>query len=278
MAAEYLRTGFDWEDPYSIHVFDEVSVWSAMFGLMLLEHVPMRAGMRVLDVGCGTGFPLFELRSGWGLPARFTAWTNGMPRPCARIKARLWRTSNVYLAIGDAARMPFGEGLFDLVVSNLGINNFADPAASLRECERVMKAGARIVLTTNLQGHMQEFYEVYRRTLLDMGRSEWIEALDRHVRHRTTVEQTGQLLTGAGLRVCTVREASLPMRFLDGSALLRHWAIRVAFLPAWRKVVSEQEQVAVFVRLEENLNRLAKRQGGLTLTIPAAYIEARKGS
>lgn len=35
--------------------------------------------------------------------------------------------------------MPFMSDTFDLIVSNLGINNFADPEACFRECARVLK-------------------------------------------------------------------------------------------------------------------------------------------
>ena len=277
MTTEYLQKGFDWKDPYLIHVYDEMPLWSAMFGMLLLEHVPMRAGMRVLDLGCGTGFPLFELAQRLGPSCRvfgLDPWQTAVSR--SAVKRRLWGVDNAHLVMGDAGRMPFDQECFDLVVSNIGINNFADPAGSLRECFRVMRPAAHIVLTTNLQGHMREFYEVYSQTLLEMGRLDCAEALERHVRHRTTVERASGLLVAAGFRVCMVRQTSIPMRFLDGSALLRHSFVRLAFLPDWRKVIPEVEQAAVFARLEENLNRLARQQGQLEFSIPAAYIEAQK--
>jgi trans-aconitate methyltransferase len=40
-----------------------------MAGLLLLEHVPMSA-RRVLDLGCGPGFPTFELAERLGGSAR----------------------------------------------------------------------------------------------------------------------------------------------------------------------------------------------------------------
>jgi ubiquinone/menaquinone biosynthesis C-methylase UbiE len=36
--------------------------------------------------------------------------------------------------------MPFDDGTFDLIVSNLGVNNFDDRAGSMRECRRVTKS------------------------------------------------------------------------------------------------------------------------------------------
>ena len=41
--------------------YDELPLWSAPFGLMLLERVPIRADQAVLDVGAGTGWLALEL-------------------------------------------------------------------------------------------------------------------------------------------------------------------------------------------------------------------------
>jgi ubiquinone/menaquinone biosynthesis C-methylase UbiE len=61
--------------------------------------------------------------------------------------------------------MSFADGTFDLLVSNLGINNFDDPPAVLCECRRVARPGAKLALTTNLQGHMQQLYGLYAQVL-----------------------------------------------------------------------------------------------------------------
>ncbi|PON19754.1 hypothetical protein C2W62_01070 [Candidatus Entotheonella serta] len=59
---EYLDFTYDIRDPDLVSVFDELSLWSSMFGLMLLEYIPLSTDIRhVLDVGCGTGFPMLEL-------------------------------------------------------------------------------------------------------------------------------------------------------------------------------------------------------------------------
>ena len=59
---EYLRLPpFDWNSPDYVVVFDEVPLWSAMFGALLLERIELQPHMTVLDLGCGAGFPLLEL-------------------------------------------------------------------------------------------------------------------------------------------------------------------------------------------------------------------------
>ena len=274
---EYLSSEVDLNAPETVSVYDELPLWSAAFGRLLLAHVPIRRSQTILDVGFGTGFPILELAQRLGSSCKLFGidpWEAARSR--ALQKSQVWQVGNVELLCGDGVAMPFADAEFDLVVSNLGINNFSDPPAVLRECWRVTKPDARLALTTNLQGHMKEFYEVFEATLVELGRLDALEALRRHVEHRSTVEGLAELFAATGFRLSAVHREETSMRFLDGSALLRHYFIRLGFLEGWKSVLAAADQPAVFVRLEENLNRLAEGQGELLLTIPMAYVEATR--
>jgi arsenite methyltransferase len=272
---DYLSFRVDLDAPEAVLVYDELPLWSAGFGRLLLDRIPMRRGTTVLDLGYGTGFPILELAQRLGDTSRVIGidpWETARQR--ALLKARVWNVRNAELLCGDAHAMPFPDGQFDLVVSNLGVNNFADPPAVLRECRRVMKNDARLALTTNLQGHMRELYEVYEATLVELGRSDLVPGLQRHVAHRATLEGLADLFARSGLRLSATHSEVASMRFLDGSALFRHYFVRLGFLDGWKSFVPETDQPAVFARLEKNLNLLAARRGELALTIPMAYVEA----
>jgi ubiquinone/menaquinone biosynthesis C-methylase UbiE len=274
---DYLGFQIDFGHPETVAAYDELPLWSALFGRLLLEHVPLRHHMTVLDVGCGTGFPLLELAQRLGSTCTvygIDPWEPAVER--AAFKARVWGVQNVELRLGDAAAMPFADGQFDLLVSNLGINNFEDPEAVLRECWRVSKPTARLALTTNLQGHMQEVYDVFAATLRARGAAEELTALERHIAHRATIDGVAALFARAGFRLARVDEESTTFRFVDGSALLRHYFIKLGFLDGWKSVVEPSEQETVFRQLEENLNRLAAERGVLEVTIPMAYIEGER--
>src|SRR5262249_41759602 len=144
---------------------------------------------------------------------------------------------NVRLVERDAADLDLPEASVDVVVSNLGINNFANADAVLRTCFRVTKPGGRLLLTTNLVGHMQEFYDVYRATLLELGFAERLAALDAHINHRATLASVTAQLTRTGFLLLAVTTDASRMRFADGWSFLRHAFIRLAFLPAWMSVV-----------------------------------------
>ncbi len=274
---DYLSFTIDYSDPDVVSSYDELSFWSAMFGQMLLERVPMRPNQSVLDIGYGAGFPLLELAERLGPTCTvhgIDPWAAARRR--AEFKARLYHVSNIELVDGDAARMPFQNGQFDLLVSNLGVNNFTDPLAVLKECARVAKPGARLALTTNPTGHMREFYAVFEATLRERGLQARLPGLAAHIAHRLPVEALQGLLEQAGFKLRSVARQDAVLRYLDGSAFLRHHFIKQGFLDGWKALLAPAEQTGFFAALEANLNRLAAERGELALTIPMVYLEAER--
>jgi arsenite methyltransferase len=257
----------DFADPEIVNAYDELPLWSAMFGLLLLDELPLAGARVALDVGCGTGFPLIEIAERLGPSAHvhgIDPWHAALVRAEAKIKAR--RTPNVTLHEGSASQMPFEDASFDLIVSNLGINNFDDREAAMRECRRVAGNGATIALTTNLQGHMGELYDVLEAILRERGEDG--SKLRAHIAHRATVAGVRELLEKSGFRLRRVVEKTGHMRFANGTALFHHHFIRLGFLDAWKEVVSPE-----VLQIAEQ-----KMSGEVSLTIPMAYIEGERAS
>ena len=273
---KYLED-IDYQTPEFGDFYDELPLWSAPFGLMLLEHVELRPGMTILDVGAGTGFMTIELAQRCGAAAKVIAvdpWEAAMKRLMRKLNHL--GIHNVRTVVQDAATIDLPDASVDLIVSNLGINNFDNPEATLRSCFRLAKPGANLFLTTNLVGHMAEFYEAYRCVLVELGFTRQLAALDAHISHRATVASVRALLEREGFKFVEAVTRSFRERFVDGSSLLRHYFIRLGFVPAWKSVAPEGAVEATFVALEHRLNARAAERGELSLTIPAACIQACK--
>jgi SAM-dependent methyltransferase len=251
-------------------------MWSAAFGSLLLQHIPLGPGaMRVLDVGCGTGFPSIELaqRLGPGSVVHgLDVWTAALER--ARFKADVYGIANVVFHDADAAALPFAGGEFDLITSNLGINNFKSRDLVLHECRRVLKPGGKLALTTNLVGHMAEFYEIFRAVLHETADVGALAALDAHEQGRATLESTQHLLCASGFAIERTERDRLRMRFGSGTALFAHSFIKLAFLQEWESVVPQEVRGATFERLEARLNEVAASPGGLELSVPMLFLLA----
>jgi arsenite methyltransferase len=258
----------DLSSPAVISAYDELPLWSAMFGLLLLEEVPLRGVQKALDVGCGTGFPLVELAERLGPASEvhgIDVWKGAIDRAAAKIAAR--DTRNAFVREASALAIPFPDATFDLIVSNLGVNNFEDRKRAVRECRRVAKSGATLALTTNLQGHMRELYDAFAEILAKNEPA--LARLRHHVAHRATISSVRELLKDAGFEVTRVVERPSVLRFANVNALLTHFFIRLGFLPAWKQIVPGHEE-----RLLTALRAKMDAAGEVRLTIPMAYVEA----
>jgi ubiquinone/menaquinone biosynthesis C-methylase UbiE len=255
---------------YAEDAYDEQSFWSSRFGALLFDHLELRPSITGLDVACGTGFPLFELAHAHGPTSHFTGidiWPEALVR--ARRKLAVYGLANLALHEGDAAAMPFPDASFDLITSNLGINNFADPPAALRECHRVARPGARIALTTNLTGHMAAFYDIFRTTLRELGRAKLVPALDAQEGHRGTRDTIEQLLLDGGFHVTQMVDDEFFLSFANGTAMLRHPLVGF-FLEGWHTVTEDAE---VWRVIEAKLNAASP----LRMRIPMLYAEGVRG-
>ena len=195
----------------------------------------------------------------------------------AAARKRFYGLRNTDLIAGDASMLPFPNNQFDLIVSNLGLNNFADPVKALAECRRVAKPQAIIVLTTNIMGHYREFYEIFRDLLLILGNSHQLANLAANEEHRGTEESVSLLIESAGFTPTRIIREEFQLRFLDGTCLLDHALTRIGFLAGWHAIVDGKDRAGVFSALEKKLNEIAAKQGRLTMTVPMLYLEARAG-
>lgn len=273
---EYLNYKFE-DTADFISTFDEMPLWSASFGLLLFKHLKLAPNLKVLDIGSGAGFPLLELAQRLGTSSTcygLDPWVNANKR--ANQKIRNYGITNASIIEGSADNIPFADSSIDLIVSNLGINNFEQPDKVFAECFRVLKTGGRLALTTNLNGHWQEFYDVFADILVQTGNAKLLSNLTSHQEHRGNVKSISQQFSNAGFSLIVRHTDEFKMNFLDGTAFLNHNFIKLGWLASWKALIPDNKIRDFFPILEENLNKLASKSGTLSLTVPMAYIQAEK--
>jgi arsenite methyltransferase len=237
----YLNEGFDLESADVVSVLDEIPIWSAPFGIKVLDVINYRQNITALDIGCGTGFPLIELAQRLGSSSRvygIDPWSSAAER--VRLKLNTMNIRNVTLLTQEAETLPFEENTFDLIVSNNGINNVQDADKVLSECKRTLKPGGQFVMSVNLPGTMIEFYDIFRRTLSNRGMTEDLKAVDSHIySKRKPLEEHKEKLC-SNFIIENIIEDSFAMRYSSGTAFLNHYFIKLAFLESWKKIVPEE--------------------------------------
>lgn len=273
------KTPPDLETDEFAEIYDELPLWSAPFATSMLQHIPMRAGIVAVDVGAGTGFLTVELAQRCGPNSQIIAvdpWQAATRRLSTKVKYH--DLSNVRIISSAIEKAAIEPSSVDLIVSNLGLNNFENPVASLRACQRMAKEGADLILTTNTVGHMALFYSVFRSSLEESGLKHLIAKLDGHIKQRGTIDTLRTRLTDTGFQEVKIVEDASVLRFVDGTAFLRHHLIGMGFLPQWKQLVPKEHHSAVFSEIEERLNEIATRQGELSMTIPVVLAHFRKNA
>ena len=273
-----MKEVLDWESRAVAQIFDEATLWSAPFGRLLLEHIPMVRGASILDIGFGTGFPLIELSQRFGEPSKIYGidiWKEGIYR--TEEKIRTLEISNVEIIEGSATEIPLGDGQVDLVTSNLGVNNFEHKEDVYREIHRVLKKGGHLALTTNPIGTFEELFEIFGSILGEMGLAKAQTKLKEHIEHRNTTGGIQLEIESFGFRLSKSKSDSTNIRFVDAAALLDHSLIRIGFRASWGSMVADGEnRRRFFERLVGKVNHLVEVEGEFKMTIPMEYMEFEK--
>ncbi len=105
------------------------------------------------DLGCGTGATTAALAPFVG---RVIAVDNSAAM-LAAARRRLAGLDNIELRRGDLEELPVGDGELDAATLTLVLPYLPEPASAIREVARVLKRGAR-VLVTDLMPHDREGY------------------------------------------------------------------------------------------------------------------------
>ncbi len=132
---------------------------------------PGSGGVRLLDLGCGTGS---------NLRAFDEAGFRAVGLTISVVEARSAKEGDLAVVVGDAAlRLPFVDGAFDVLVASHVLEHLVDPWGCLREVRRVLSPSGKLyVALPNVA-----FYKVRAQLLAGRFRYTDVGLLDRtHLR------------------------------------------------------------------------------------------------
>lgn len=119
----------------------------------------IKADAAVLDVGCGQGIQLAEIRK-----LRPTARLSGMdisPRLVSRAMANV---PGAQIVTGDADNLAYPDEAFDVVIMTEVLEHLSDPVLALEQLRRVLKPGGWMLLTVpNRDWLRYDWYQANRK-------------------------------------------------------------------------------------------------------------------
>lgn len=149
---------------------------------------------RVLEIGCGNG--------------RVTRMYAGLPRRCVGVEPEAGKLFEARLAVPGAVfacasgmELPFGPGVFEVVLFTLSLHHHPEPGLALAEAARVCVPGGRVLaLEPAPEGEIQRLCNIFVNEDADLARAK--EAIAR-----------------CGLRVASRDEFQTQWRFADFAAV-----------------------------------------------------------
>jgi SAM-dependent methyltransferase len=164
----------------------------------------LRAGLDVLDVGCGPGTITVDL-AGRVAPGRVLG-LDVSPHPLAEARALASREGvAAEFAVGDVYALDLPDASFDVVHAHQVLQHLTDPVAAVREMARVCRPGGLVAVRDVDYAATTWFPE-------DDGLTRWLQLYERVARHNDAEPDAGRRLLSwahaAGLRDTTATTSS----------------------------------------------------------------------
>jgi SAM-dependent methyltransferase len=182
--------------------------WSQLAGSIFLDWLEPPAGLRWLDVGCGTG-AFTELIVQRCAPAR----VDGIDPSAAQLAYARARVASpaVQFRQGNAMSQPFPDDTFDAAVMPLVIFFVPDPAMGVAEMARVVRPGGTVAAYAwDLDGGGFP-YEVVQIELRELG----VDVPGPPSPDAARIDRLGELWAGAGLDAIETRDITVHRTFAD---------------------------------------------------------------
>ena len=150
----------------------------------LLEDLETQ-GKHVLDLGCGTGIltlKLLERDAGKICSVDISEYMVGVLKK--KIETAGYPSNSVELSVADAEKLPFDDGVFDIVVSSMVFGMVPNQVKMMSEMVRIVKPGGVIALSTLGPTHYAElsdavFAAIPKRYMLGRRILYWPRGADR---------------------------------------------------------------------------------------------------
>ena len=233
----------------------------------LIELAGVAPGQAVLDVACGTGIvarTVADVQRGQGRVVGLDL-NEAMLGVARRVRPELeWRQ-------GDAARLPFPDGAFDVALCQMAFMFFPDRTEVLREMARVVTASGTVAFAVPSRLDAQPAYAPFVEMAARHAGPEAIGLLGTYFACGD-LDGLGGLVESAGLQIAATRTHLGTVRCPSVDAFV---ATEVESTPL-RERISDEVYARIREEARELLRAFTKRGGAAEIPLEGHVIVARK--
>jgi N-methyltransferase StaMA len=156
---------------------------------LVAQRLALRSGDRVLDVGCGNGFPAMRIAEAHDVHVTGITVSQQEVDRASELAAGSPVADRVTFRLADAADLPEDLGTFDAVFAIESLLHLSDQAAALARLRRFVRPGGRLVIADLCQ--REPFTGAGEAVLAGMVRTLEIAGVNSEQEHRANVERSG---------------------------------------------------------------------------------------
>lgn len=125
----------------------------------IMQQCALQPGMDVLEIGCGNGELWCEnlMRLPEEIQITLSDKSEGMIH---EVKKQLQNDTRFSFRIFDCEHIPLRDNSFDVIIANHVLFYCSDVEAAVKECERVLRPGGKMIAGTYGSRHMKEVTEL----------------------------------------------------------------------------------------------------------------------
>ncbi len=174
------RKGF--EESFAKGVFYNKQTQDLEHLTAILDFLPIQSGMKVLDLGTGSGYMSFPLAEKYPDVTIVGLDIVEMALERNSKKAEEEQLNNLSFLSYDGSNFPFEENSFDLVITRYALHHFPDIKHSISQVRRVLKQTGMFFISdpTPNENDTERFVDAYMQLKKDghiqfYSKEEWIE-------------------------------------------------------------------------------------------------------
>lgn len=259
------------DSPELARTYDRVSTRQLDHGKLLVGELGLKAGERVLDVGCGTGRLAQHVAELVG-PDGIVSGVDPLP---LRVEIATSKHPRVRASVGRAEDLSeFQSDSFDAAYLNSVLHWLVDKPRSLAEVFRVLKPGGRLAVNSANADRNHQSGNLVREALLEEGLNKAAHASAQGTQFRLNASALSWLLRDAGFKHTQIRAHTF-IDTIGGVDELFAWSTSSSF-GNFLSQLAPDELGRVRARVADKLETL-RTSDGIKLARYLVFATAEKG-